>query len=64
MTGLRFFEDTMLRQIEIERNAREYLAECASIRRELFPRTDNPHPDFHKATEGLNAVRIIMGPKQ
>ena len=67
MTGLRLFADTMHALIEAERrNARveaavdAYAAACAAIRETALPRGGDRIPaDFHKANEGLCAVRIV-----
>ena len=67
MSDLRLFADTMhaliaaeRRIAEIERNARSYAGDCRRIREQSLPTGDRPSADFDRATEGLNAARIIL----
>jgi hypothetical protein len=68
MSDLRFFADLMHAQIAAERrlaeilaNAAAYEAACAMVRTESLPRGDAIPTAFHKANEGLCAVRKILG---
>lgn len=68
MSGLRYFEDVMSDLLEADRakealhqRATSYAQSCEQIRVASLPRTDRPSPSFHRATEGLCAVRIITG---
>lgn len=68
MSDLRFFSDTSHALIEAEKRlaeidaaAQRYRQECADIRAKHLPRGDRPSPAFYQATEGSNAVRIILG---
>jgi hypothetical protein len=67
MSDLRFFADTMhdlikaeSRLQKIHTNAMAYADACKIIRKGSLPRGDAILADFHKANEGLCAVRIIM----
>lgn len=69
MSGLRFFDDLMHEVIakdnrlrEIRANADRYAERCEQERLASLPITTDRIPfSFHKANEGLCAVRIIMG---
>lgn len=67
MSDLRLFADTMKALIDaerrlaaIERNATSYAADCRRIREQNLPTGDRPSADFYRATEGLNAARVIL----
>lgn len=68
MSGLRFFADFMHEQIErearlrqIEANAARYADRCEQERRASLPCGSDRLPlAFHKANEGLCAVKIIL----
>jgi hypothetical protein len=68
MSGLRFFADSMHELIRHERelkrigsNAESYRRECETIRRNGLQHPGRRPPDFYAATEGMCAVRKIMG---
>lgn len=69
MSDLRFFSDIMhealnsARQLEkVRENALRYEEECRRLRDASRPRLlSGVSPQFHKATEGMCAVRIILG---
>lgn len=48
------------RLYEINSNARQYVQACEKVKREHNGRGDRLYPDYHKANEGLCAVRILM----
>lgn len=67
MTDLRYFGDIMLQAIEQERrlnaigrNAETYGASCARIRQDCLDARDLEGKTIAAASEGINAVRIIM----
>lgn len=68
MSDLRFFADFTHEQIklearlrQIEANAKHYAERCEQERRASLPyRFDRPLASFHKANEGLCAVKIIL----
>jgi hypothetical protein len=68
VSGKMFFGDTMLALIEAEREiaairrrGEAYLSACESARAGALPRGDAISEVFHKANEGVCAVRIILG---
>jgi hypothetical protein len=68
MSGLRFFADTMHDAIRLERErkmiearAENYLYACEKTRRDGLQHPGRRSPDFYAATEGMCAVRKIMG---
>jgi hypothetical protein len=68
MSGLRFFDDVMLAAIETEKRMSSIATRAAlahrgytQMRNDFLPRSgDRTSPNYHAATEGLNAVRLIM----
>lgn len=64
MSGLRFFDDLMAEALEmaaLRARAKAYEQRCEQERAQNLPRGDEIPEGFHKANEGLCAVRIIMG---
>lgn len=68
MNGLRHFADLMLEAIDNERRlaaieeaADSYAAACLEIRKTCLDARQLDGQPLAAATEGLNAVRIIMG---
>jgi hypothetical protein len=75
MSDLFFVDDAMERAFEairqlasaearidqIQANASRYADQCSAIRKAQFPLRNGHTADFHRANEGLGAVRIIMG---
>jgi hypothetical protein len=71
MSDLRFFADLMEEAIEgerrlrhirtIEMNATAYFNQCSLLRDQALPRGAAISPQFHAATGGMNACRIIVG---